>query len=483
MTRMNPPPKAAAHDRDSTASTGGGRQGPLDAFLSLFADVRGGEGLTVVLLMIDVFLLLSCYYILKPVREAYILSGSGAAVKSYLSAAMVVLLLFLVPGYGALASRVSRTSLLTWVTAFFIACLFAFFAMAQAGMPYLDIAFFVWVGIFNVMIIAQFWAFANDVYTPAEGKRLLAIVAIGSTLGAIVGTTVVQKFVDPKNAEPGAVNRMLLIAAGLLAVCLVLTRFISQREKVARATAADTDESKSKPLDPKGGFRLVFSERYLLLIAFMILVYNFVNTNGEYILGQTLETTAKQIAATGQTSGLAADEFKKQFIGNYYAGFFKWVNWITFLVQAFIVSRFFKWFGVRVALFVLPLIALGGYTMLAVAPVLAVIRGVKIAENSTDYSLQNTARQALFLPTSREAKYKAKQAIDAFFWRAGDVLNAVLVFVATKLAMAPSRIAWVNVVLVVVWLALVVAIAREHRRLTGESESETPLARSAPARA
>jgi hypothetical protein len=69
------------------------------------------------------------------------------------------------------------------------------------------------------------------------------------------------------------------------------------------------------------------------------------------------------------------------------------------------------------------------YGMLAFLPILRAVRIGKILENSTDYSLQNTARQALFLPTSREAKFKAKQVIDAFCWRAGDVLQAVVVFV------------------------------------------------------
>ena len=99
---------------------------------------------------------------------------------------------------------------------------------------------------------------------------------------------------------------------------------------------------------------------------------------------------------------------------------------------------------------------------------LRVIRAVKIAENATDYSLQNTARQALFLPTSREAKYKAKQAIDTFFWRAGDVLSAGLVFLGTELAMAPTALRAVNVVLVVAWIVIVIGIAREHKKLTEE---------------
>ena len=100
------------------------------------------------------------------------------------------------------------------------------------------------------------------------------------------------------------------------------------------------------------------------------------------------------------------------------------------------------------------------------------MRLAKILENSTDYSIQNTARHALFLPTSREAKYKAKQAIDSFFWRAGDMLQAVVVFVGTQLAFTMRSYALVNVVLVAIWLVLVVAIAREHRKLTGTAPAE-----------
>ena len=102
-------------------------------------------------------------------------------------------------------------------------------------------------------------------------------------------------------------------------------------------------------------------------------------------------------------------------------------------------------------------------------PVLGVIMVVKMLENSTDYSINNTTRHALFLPTSREAKYKAKQAIDAFFWRAGDVLQAVVVFVGAELlALATRGFAVFNLMIVAVWIVLGIAIAREHRKLTGE---------------
>ena len=154
-------------------------------------------------------------------------------------------------------------------------------------------------------------------------------------------------------------------------------------------------------------------------------------------------------------------------IGAFYGDFFGWVNLVGVLLQVFIVSRLFKYVGVRGALFVLPLIALGSYSLMALLPVLGIVRIAKVLENSTDYSIQNTARHALFLPTSREAKYKAKAAIDTFFWRVGDMLQAGFVLAGTWLAFTTRQYAWVNMALVSVWLILILGIYREHRRVSG----------------
>jgi AAA family ATP:ADP antiporter len=115
---------------------------------------------------------------------------------------------------------------------------------------------------------------------------------------------------------------------------------------------------------------------------------------------------------------------------------------------------------------VLPVIALINYSVIAVAPILAVVRVGKILENSTDYSIQNTLRQALFLPTSREAKYKAKAAIDTFFTRVGDIVSAGAVYIGQIAALTASTFAVFNVFLTVVWLLVARQIAREHRQRT-----------------
>jgi AAA family ATP:ADP antiporter len=137
------------------------------------------------------------------------------------------------------------------------------------------------------------------------------------------------------------------------------------------------------------------------------------------------------------------------------------------LLQLFVVSRVVKYLGVPVALCIVPLVALGSYATAAFIPSLAIMRWVKTAENSVDYSLMNTIRQMLFLPTTREEKYKAKQVIDSFVVRAGDVLAAVTVYLGTTFfALSVSQFAWINAALVVVWLILAVLTGREFQRQT-----------------
>jgi AAA family ATP:ADP antiporter len=110
-------------------------------------------------------------------------------------------------------------------------------------------------------------------------------------------------------------------------------------------------------------------------------------------------------------------------------------------------------------------VALGSYATAALIPSLAILRWVKTAENSVDYSLMNTVRHMLFLPTTREEKFKAKQVIDSFVVRAGDVVSAATVWIGTTvLAIGVSQFAWINVAVVLVWLAFAVATGREFAR-------------------
>jgi AAA family ATP:ADP antiporter len=148
-----------------------GRKSLLERILSIIADVGAGEGLGALLLTTDLTVLLGSYYLLKTVRESLILAQGGAEVKAYSSAAQAILLFAVVPIYGWIASRINRYRLLRWTAIFFASNLLLFAYLGSRGIRE-AVPYFIWVGIFNVFMVAQLWAFATDLCTEAQGKSV-----------------------------------------------------------------------------------------------------------------------------------------------------------------------------------------------------------------------------------------------------------------------------------------------------------------------
>jgi ATP:ADP antiporter, AAA family len=446
-------------ENDSRRSEADDSKGLVEKLLSPIADVHRGEAAGVLLMTLVMFLTLAAYYLLKTAREVFILSEGGAEVKSYSAAGQALLLLVLIPAYGAFASRVNRTLLLRWVTLFFVSNIFLFFFANAAGL-HIGIPYFLWVGIFNVMVIAQYWAFANDIYTQEQGKRLFPIIGLGASLGAWAGAVRAGALVNSLGPR-----RLLLSGAMLLVICVVLIEVLGRRPQrnESRAEAADA----GKPLGKEGGFQLIFKDRYLQLIAVLTVLLNVVNTSGEYLFGRYVVQTAK--ALYGSAPG--AEALREHFIGSSYSQLFSAVNLVGLLLQMFVVSRIFKRLGVGKALFIHPLVAGFGYLCMLRAPSLALMHWLKVADNSLDYSLENTTKQALWLPTSREAKYKAKQAVDSFFMRAGDVIMAGVVYTGERLAFSVPGFAALNVVLVGAWLSVAALLNLNLKQKASEGKA------------
>lgn len=426
------------------------RPGLLDRLLRLFSDVRAGEAASVLLLMANVFAIQVGYYVIKTVREPLVLAEGGAEVKSYASAGQALLLMGFVPLYGWISSRVDRMALITAVTLFFMANIEVFSLGASLRWPYIGVAFFVWAGIFNNAVVAQFWSYANDIYERPVGERLFPVIAIGSVVGPPVGARLVEALYD-RELQPHA---MLHVSTGLLLVSLLLFHLAERQEGRRAAKAAEGSLARGP-----GGFALILRSRYLRLIGLLLIVLNLVNTTGNYILDTSLLAAADAAAASGVDRGT--------FIGVFYSRFYFWQNVLTFGLQAFVASRLVRYAGMAGLVLALPVVATGAYGLVAVGAGFAVLRWAKIAENATDYSIMNTARATLWLPTSREEKYKAKQAVDTFLVRAGDVLSALFVYGGTTVVgMGVRGFAGLNLVLIALWVSVAVLLLREHRRLT-----------------
>jgi AAA family ATP:ADP antiporter len=460
----------------SQASSETGMAAGVAQLLRLVTTVRPDETAKASLLTLNSFLLIFGYYQLKAAREGLLLAAHPASVKAYLAIPQLLLLIPVIKAFSHLSSRLPRHLLITHVTLFCIACLVAFSTLEWIGVPVAitGIVFFIWIGIFNLTIPAQFWGFANDIYTESEGKRLFPLIALGASLGGVAGPVVARQVIPVVG-----LYGIMLVTATILALTIVLTWAIHGRDLREGNGDESASVERQNPLDPGDGFKLVLRSRYLLLIAATVLLYNFVNALGEFMFsGLQRQTALRELGPQASAHEL------QNYIGAAFAGYQLLGNVIGLGVQLFLVSRVFRWVGISGALLVLPVIALGGYGIAAFGASLLLLKWVKAVENGVDYSLMKTARSALFLVTRRQEKYKAQAAIETFFVRGGDALCAAIVWLGTAvIPLSTEGFAAVNVAAVGVWILLSVAIARECARLKRAGAARAAIATSDPSRA
>ena len=426
-----------------------------------FTRVHPEEAVTAALMTVATFLLLTGYYLLKTVREPLILLQGGAEVKLYARAAQAVIMVGVVHVYGELARRVGRMKLLMIVFLFFISNLAVFAVLARAQVA-IGLAFFLWVGVFSYTMVAQFWALAADIYDEEQGKRLYPMIGGGSSVGAVAGGLFAKALV------PFGPSVLMGTAVVILLACAFLIGVIERRAR--RVPARRTDPHPDEPLAAESAWAVLARDRYLWFIAGMVILLNWVNSSGEYLLDRTLLAAARQ--ATASEAGLQV------FIGAFKADYYVWYNSIGVALQLFAVSRVLRVVGVRGALYFLPGFALLAYGSAMFFPVLAVMRWVKIGENSLQYSLQDTTRNALFLVTSRDEKFVGQTAVDTVAVRIGAILSAVMAMLGKHFGWSTSAFAAINVGLAAAWIGFVVVIGRENRQ---RSRVATPALAEQPA--
>lgn len=403
------------------------------------------------LLTANLFILLTSYYLLKTVREALIIGEAGAEVKSYTAAAQPLILILAAKVYAFVASRKSAPALLTSVVLFFTAVVLTLGIMSFRGVP-VGVVFFLCLGPFTLIVVAQFWAYAADLFTLEEGKRLFPLVGLGGVLGAWVGALLASYLFRYLSAPT-----ILLIAGGGLLLHTGVYRVIDRSWR--RASPAVRGERTATPMSREGAYRLLFSSRYYLLIAGVALLLNVSKSNGEFLFGVLASLQAKQAVATGLGAGLT----EQQLIGVTYGQMFTLVNVAGFLIQLLVVPLVFRLMGIQGAVLVLPCVAGLMSTATVIDPIIGVVMAARVIENSLDYSLQNTTLHGLFLPTSRDAKYKVQAVVDTRF---GDLFSAACVFVAVnQLHLNPRQFAAVNTIVIAGWLALAILLGRQYKKV------------------
>jgi AAA family ATP:ADP antiporter len=430
----------------------------FERFLRLFTKVRPGEGRGVALFFLQGFLLLFSYYIIRSLREGFILTEHGAEARSYAVAVGAAVLMLVIPLYSALRRRFDPERLVPAISVFFVANLAVFYVLWLNEIHF-GFVFFVWVGLFGLLVVSQFWAFAADTYNTMSGRRLFPVIMIGANLGALAGAEAAKIAVH----HHGLHGLMVLGS-----VVLLSTIFLGRPARRATPSGSRAVATGDKPVGSLlGGFAVVLRDHYLLLLALLVVLLNWVNTTGEFIFADFVQ---RHVAAT---LGAGADQLARaELVTTIYADYMFWFTLIGLTIQMFLVSRVFTWIGVSGAVMVAPLVAVIGYGLVGFVPIFTLIFVVKVVENSVDYSLMGTVRQALFLPTSRAAKYDGKLAIDTFFWRFGDLIQAGSVYLGIQVFGWQTReFALMGAGLACVWLAVAVLVARAYRRIVTEKQT------------
>jgi ATP:ADP antiporter, AAA family len=432
----------------------------FERFLTLFTSVRPGEGRSIFVMLSQIFLLLFGYYLIRLVRETLILVEGSPEVRAYSTGAIAVTLIFVIPLYKLLfdylKSRGNKSAVLLWVGGFFISNLLIFAFLVWLGIP-IAVPFYIWVGVFNVMVIAQFWAFAADLFNVRTGQRLFAVIMMGAALGAMAGSQAGGRLFSLIG-----VTNLMLLSAVLLAAVLFLSR-IAERvvpEGSRSVPAANSAEPQANVVAQiLSGFRVVARSGYLVRIALFVMLLNLVNTNGGYVLVTFLTEHARDVVASSAGT-LTTGDVISRFWGNYWT----WFTALQIVIQLFLVSRIFRWFGVRGAILVLPIVMIMNYGLILFVPVFALVRVMMIIENATNMSMGNTTNHTLYLPVNREEKYVGKTTIDTFITRFGDLLSAGLVMVTAQfLGLEIGWIIAINLSLALALFALGNAIGKYHR--------------------
>ena len=430
-------------------------------------NIRREELPQALLMFLYFFLVITTFWILKPLKkglfiEFYDVSGftllswaMDATQAEQLAKVANMLVALVAASAFAYLSRSFRRERLTYIfTGFILACFAGYVVWLQdpgAGAVW---SFYLFGDLYNTLMVASFFAFLNDSVTSETAKRLYGLIGLGGVSGGAVGSMFVSAKIDDV-----ALPTWLMICAGIGVVVAVAAGVAARRFKAT----GEVPEAQEESEEPAGNAvldsaRMVFSSRYLLSIVAIVVLYEMVSAIMDY-----------QFTAT------VAHYLDGEAIGRHFSTVFTITNVVALVVQLFLTSFIMTRFGVGIALFVLPLMALSGSVAFAFLPVLLVGSFLNTADNGFNYSINQSAKEVLYVPTTRAEKYQAKAVIDMFVQRFAKVLAIGLSLGITAMVSGFDALRWLSVitgVILVAWIAIVRYAGREFERLSAERSNQ-----------
>jgi AAA family ATP:ADP antiporter len=401
------------------------------------------------------FLILTGYYIMRPIRDS-IAAGNRLETLPWMFAATLVAMVIANALFAAIVARMSRRKFIPLAYGFFIFNLALFFVLMRTGSPeqqvWIGRALYVWVSVFNLFNTAIFWAFMTDLFTVEQGKRLYGFIAVGGSLGGVLGPFITARYIR----ELGPAN-LLAISAVIFAIAGCLVRFFPNNF---------TDRNRRVPAaaeEPIGGsifsgLTHIVHSPYLIGLAASMLLYT---TTQTWAYFQQSDLTRSALSDSGaRTVFLAQLDM--------------WVNSITVLIQIFLTGRLLKWFGVGFTLLTMPFVSMLGFGTMAFATSLTVLAVFQVARRVAAYALMRPSREILFTVLKREDKYKVKSVTDTLGYRTGDQLGAWSYTGLHSLGFDISRISFVAVPVLAGWCVLSVWLGRKQITLARAQTDGNP---------
>ena len=401
------------------------------------------------------FSILSAYFLLRPVRDEMAIAAGPENIPNLFLGTFVAVVI-LVPVFGWLTKRFTRATFVPGVFIFVIANLILFYWLY--GQPAIDRAwvgraFFVWLSVVNMTVVALFWSFMTDLYSKAQARRLFGLIAAGGSAGAIAGPSLTALLAAEIGLRP-----LFLIAAALFGVTVVtILRLLAWARTHRRSddTAGDSKAIGGRALD---GIRFVAGDPYLRMLALLILIGTFSGTAMYLYQAEILST---HIADPEQRTRLLALMDVS-------------INVLALLLQAGVARYAIQRLGVGPVLALLPVLSIVGFIALAIMPGVALLVAVQVARRATSFGLNGPAKETLYSVLSAAEKYKAKNVIDVTVIRGADVVSSQAVRLAQLAGMQFAAIGLACATLCVLWVGIAVSLGRRYRARYDRHDTEVP---------
>ncbi|MGH7544852.1 MAG: Npt1/Npt2 family nucleotide transporter, partial [Gemmatimonadota bacterium] len=416
-----------------------------DRALAPFLDLRPGEGVLALSMAALFFLVIGSYYLIKPVRNSLFVERVGADNLPFVYIGTAVVVALLISWYSRrVVDRVAPRRLIPGTYLFLAGNLVFFWWLLRYESLATSAAFYIWVKIFSVLVVSQFWLTANALFEPRQAKRLFGFVGAGGILGGIAGGTLAGATVVVVGTE-----NILLASAVVIVLCALLVARLhpGNPEVGAEARTGARAKSGSDGSDGESASALVARSPHLRAIATILTLTIIVSTIVDWQMNKAVE-----LFVPGEDAKTA-----------FYGRFFAVLNGASFLVQVLLTSYILRRFGIGIALLLLPVGLLTGSLGILVHPSLWTTVLAKGADGTLRYSLDQSTRELLFLPVAQAVKVRAKPFIDVAVQRGGTGLAGVVILLATQVVEVPfAYVSLLSVAAIGVWIAVTFVVRREY---------------------